>query len=652
MTRAELRHPARAVLAIAGLALAASLLAIVPAAAQDESTSRGDSTLGLVVEALVPSPSGQGYRIVGTDGRVVAYGDASFEGSAGDLALNQPIVDAFPDADDDGYVLVAADGGIFNFAASFHGSTGSLQLNAPIVGAAGTPTGEGYWLFAADGGVFAFGDARFFGSMGGQPLNQPIVDGVGAPDGEGYWLVASDGGIFAFGSARFFGSMGGQPLNRPVVDMSPAPDGEGYWLFAADGGVFAFGSAGFLGSGAEIQTTFQGFAITPAGDGYWAVTPEGALQNFGNAGRFGAPIAGPPGRDVTPSLERIGTFTQPVALRPNRLDPDGGGLLVAERTGRIRAWWPATDRRELVVDLSNLTSASGERGLLSFDLDEGASRLWVSYTDGGGDLVIAEYPLTSSGGDEPHPIAGARRQLLEIDQPFGNHNGGDLHVGPDGNLWISSGDGGSSGDPQNNAQNRRNLLGGILRIDPTPTPGGAAYTVPDDNPFVGDSAGLDELWAYGLRNPWRISFDRSTDDLWIGDVGQGRREEINVEPAGDAGGRNYGWRILEGTLPFGGSPQAGLTGPIHEYGHTGGRCSVTGGVVYRGAELAGLEGRYLFGDFCSGEVWTLRPVGDGAEVERLSGVTVPQLVAFGEDVDGEVWLLSLGGGVFRLDPTA
>ncbi|MEM9711606.1 MAG: hypothetical protein AAGA17_05235, partial [Actinomycetota bacterium] len=365
MHRAD-RRPLRLAMALLAIALGTALLAATPASSQEDSSpARGDSTLGMVIETVVPSPSGQGYRIIGTDGRVVAYGDATFEGSVGDLALNQPIVDAFADGDDGGYVLVAEDGGVFNFDASFHGSTGSLDLNAPIVGAAGTPTGDGYWLFAADGGVFAFGDAGFFGSMGGQPLNQPIVDGVGTPDGEGYWLVASDGGIFAFGTAGFFGSMGGQPLNRPMVDMAPAPDGEGYWLFAADGGVFAFGTAGFLGSGAEINTTFQGFAITPAGDGYWAVTPEGALQNFGNAGRFGAPISGPPGRDVAPSLERVASFTQPIALRPNPLDADGGGLLVAERTGTIRAWWPDDDRRELVVDLTALTSASGERGLLS-----------------------------------------------------------------------------------------------------------------------------------------------------------------------------------------------------------------------------------------------------------------------------------------------
>ncbi|MEM9609022.1 MAG: PQQ-dependent sugar dehydrogenase [Actinomycetota bacterium] len=635
------------------LALVAGVLAAAaPAAtAQEESPSRGDSSLGIVVEALIPSPSGQGYRIVGTDGRVIAYGDASFDGSMGSVDLNLPIVDAFADADGEGYLLVAADGGVFNFDADFHGSTGSIDLAAPIVGASGTPTGEGYWLFAADGGVFAFGDAGFFGSMGGVPLNQPIVDGVGAPDGEGYWLVAADGGIFAFGSARFFGSMGGTPLNRPVVDMAPTPTGDGYWLFAADGGVFAFGDAGFLGSGTDIPSTFQGFAITPAGDGYWAVTTEGALQNFGRAGRFGAPIAGPPGRDVTPTLDEVASFTQPIGLRPNRLDLDGGGVLVAERTGRIVAWWPDSDRRETVVDLSSLTNASGERGLLGFDLDADARNLWVSYTDLGGDLVIAEYPLSSSGGTEPFPEADPRagRQLLEIDQPFSNHNGGDLHVGPDGYLWIASGDGGSGGDPQNNAQNRRNLLGGILRIDPTPTPGGPAYSIPSNNPFVGDSSALDELWAYGLRNPWRISFDANTGDLWIGDVGQGAREEINVEPAASAGGLNYGWRLFEGTLPFAGGSSAGLTGPVHEYGHSGGRCSVTGGVVYRGAEIPNLDGAYLFGDFCTGEVFSLRLVGSDAQVERLTGVTVPQLASFGVDADGEIWMLSLGGSVYRLE---
>jgi glucose/arabinose dehydrogenase len=238
---------------------------------------------------------------------------------------------------------------------------------------------------------------------------------------------------------------------------------------------------------------------------------------------------------------------------------------------------------------------------------------------------------------------------LSIDQPFGNHNGGDIHVGADDTLWISSGDGGSGGDPGNNAQNPANLLGALLRIDPRPA-AGRSYRIPADNPFAGGPAGFaPEIWAYGLRNPWRFSIDPATGDLWIGDVGQGRREEIDYEPRGN-GGRNYGWRVFEGTRHFTGTDPGGTTFPIHDYGHGTSRCSVTGGVVYRGSDIPDLVSVYLFADFCDGVIRAIRQSGGSVlETARL-GPSASGIVAFGTGADGEVHVVTLGGDIFKLVP--
>jgi len=223
--------------------------------------------------------------------------------------------------------------------------------------------------------------------------------------------------------------------------------------------------------------------------------------------------------------------------------------------------------------------------------------------------------------------------------------------GPDGYLYIGMGDGGSAGEPQGNGQSLGTLLGKMLRIEPRPT-GGKPYGIPPDNPFVGRTGGIrPEIWAYGLRNPWRWSFDRETGDLWIGDVGQGAWEEIDFQPAGSKGGQNYGWNRLEGTHPYRAStPPPSAVPPIYEYSHAAGGCAVTGGYVYRGGQISGLAGAYLFTDYCGGALTALVQRGGRVVQQRVLGRGLPSIVSFGQDQDGELYLLSLQGPVYKLMP--
>ncbi|TML60787.1 MAG: PQQ-dependent sugar dehydrogenase [Actinobacteria bacterium] len=309
------------------------------------------------------------------------------------------------------------------------------------------------------------------------------------------------------------------------------------------------------------------------------------------------------------------------------------GTVVALRGGRV----------DPVLDLSGQVSGGSEEGLLGVAVSPDRAFLYVDYTDLSANTRVAEYALRDGRADP-----STRREVLFVHQPYINHNGGELTFGPDGNLWIGLGDGGSEGDPQGYAQNLGVLLGKLLRISPRPS-GGQPYGVPPDNPFVGRAGTRPEIWDFGLRNPWRFSFDRATHDLWIGDVGGSQREEVDYEPAG-RGGRNYGWNRMEGSVPFKGGPAPGLVPPILDYSHSGGACVVTGGYVYRGARIPALRGAYLYGDFCTGRIEAVRQSG-GRVVERARlPLQASQLSSFGEDQAGELYVLSLDGTVARVDP--
>lgn len=336
---------------------------------------------------------------------------------------------------------------------------------------------------------------------------------------------------------------------------------------------------------------------------------------------------------------------------------DGTGrLFLLEQGGRISVINPQTNARQLFLDLTEQVTwdaNSGgytERGLLglAFAPDYAESGLfYVNYTDRNGASVLARYRVSADNPDAAD--INSAEILFTVPQPFPNHNGGHLAFGPDGYLYVSLGDGGSANDPLGAGQNIELLLGKILRLDVS-QPG--AYSIPADNPFV-DRAGLDEIWSYGLRNVWRFSFDRATGDLYLGDVGQNQYEEINFEPAGSAGGFNYGWNAFEASHVFNrnvSAPDAVL--PIAEYDHSLG-CSVTGGYVYRGAALAdALDGVYLYGDYCSGRVWAAYRSPQGAWNSDVFLQTGLQISSFGEDEAGELYIVDYGGRLFRILPAS
>jgi Ca2+-binding RTX toxin-like protein len=316
------------------------------------------------------------------------------------------------------------------------------------------------------------------------------------------------------------------------------------------------------------------------------------------------------------------------------------------------------------LDIGNIISKGGEQGLLglAFHPDFAANgKFYINYTDVTGNTKIVEYSVSSASPDIANPSSA--RELLSVNQPYANHNGGWLGFGPEGMLYIALGDGGSGGDPENRSQNMDELLGKMLRIDVNTTTGALPYGIPADNPFVG-IAGRDEIWASGLRNPWRPSFDAFLGDLWIADVGQGNREEINVQQAGSAGGQNYGWNWREGSLSYPttlpGTPPPGLVDPIHDYSHIGGPTggfSVTGGYVFRG-QVAGLEGEYFFADYVSGQIWSLiEENGALVRVVNRTAAIVPnvgnvnQIASFAQDRAGNLYILGLDGEIHRLDIT-
>ena len=332
---------------------------------------------------------------------------------------------------------------------------------------------------------------------------------------------------------------------------------------------------------------------------------------------------------------------EPLALA---VRPDDPALYIAEKGGRVVAIRGGTVDPTPVLDVSSEVSLGGEQGLLGLAFSPDGGSLYVNYTDVDGDTRVVAYAMA---GDRADP--SSRREVLFVDQPYSNHNGGNLVFGPDGYLYIGLGDGGSGGDPHGNAQSLGTLLGKMLRIDPRPADG-APYRIPADNPFVTTPGALPEIWAYGLRNPWRYSFDRATGDLWIGDVGQSAWEEVDRQPASSNGGENYGWNVREGAHPYaGGGSLPGAVDPVFDYSHSDGGCVVTGGYVYRGRAIPDLVGTYVFADFCLGELEGLR-LGGGEVVQEQLGVAVGPVSSFGEDAQGELYVLSLAGGVYRLVP--
>ncbi len=309
-------------------------------------------------------------------------------------------------------------------------------------------------------------------------------------------------------------------------------------------------------------------------------------------------------------------------------------------------------------------STGSEQGLLglAFHPDYSANGLfYVNFTNSAGTTIVRRYTV-STNPDVADP--NSAYPILSLSQPFTNHNGGWISFGPDGYLYVATGDGGSGGDPGNRAQDVSQLLGKMLRIDVNgddfPGDPNTNYAIPPDNPFVGLS-GHDAIWAYGLRNPWRSSFDRLTGDLYIADVGQGAWEEVDFQPASSTGGENYGWRCYEGNAPYNltdcGSPDT-MVFPIHVYSHTGGNCSITGGYVYRGSQICDLRGAYFFADHCSNNIWSFRYDGTNltdfrnrtAELAPGGGLSITSITSFGEDAGGELYICDRGGEVFKIVP--
>lgn len=343
------------------------------------------------------------------------------------------------------------------------------------------------------------------------------------------------------------------------------------------------------------------------------------------------------------SLQRIGEFDQPTYIAQA---PGSNDLYVVEKPGRLRIVRDGETLERPALDLSDEVSDDGEQGLLSvaFDPDFARSRLlYVYFTGSDQDQHVVEF----RAGDDGVIEEGSRREVLRMDDFASNHNGGLLLFGPDGHLYIGTGDGGIADDPERNGQDLGSLLGKILRIDPHPS-GDRPYGIPPDNPFVGRAGARPEVYSYGLRNPWRFSFDRENRALTIADVGQNSQEEVDYTQADGARGANFGWSAFEGTERFNEDQEApGAVSPIFTYGRDKG-CSITGGYVVRDPSLPSLTGRYVYGDYCMGELRSFVPSVGGAGGDRPLGLNVSGLSSFGEDAAGHIYATSLDGPVFRL----
>ncbi len=325
-------------------------------------------------------------------------------------------------------------------------------------------------------------------------------------------------------------------------------------------------------------------------------------------------------------------------------------LFITTQRGRIFVFDGTKLLPEPFLDIRPQVLCCGEAGLLGLAFHPRFNEnglFYVDYVDFNGDIVIARYEISSDPdiADESSGII-----LLTIPhREFGNHYSGQLVFGPDNYLYVGTGDGDSAGDPLGNAQNLQSLLGKILRLD---VDHDFPYAIPPSNPFIGQSAARPEIWAYGLRNPWRFSFDRESGDLWIADVGQGLWEEINLQPATSGGGENYGWPLMEGLHcyePHTDCDEPSITFPIFEYGHDGGTCSITGGYRYRGSRYPRLRGVYIYGDFCSGLIWGAVQLPEGTWSSRLLLDARFPISSFGEDAEGELYVVGYEGRILRIE---
>ncbi len=364
----------------------------------------------------------------------------------------------------------------------------------------------------------------------------------------------------------------------------------------------------------------------------------------------------------TESLDAVAVDYEPVvtlddtpmalAVRPG----DDDVVYVAQRSGTLVRLDPGAGPdapTETVLDFHDGVSTDGERGFLGAAFSPDGSRLYASYTNPAGDTRIDEYAVSGDGASATIDT-DSRREVFALDQPFSNHNGGNIAFGPDGYLYLGLGDGGAAGDPDDRGQDRTDLLGKMLRIDPVE--GGTPYGVPEDNPYADGTDGRPEIWITGVRNPWRWSFDALTGDLWIGDVGQNEVEEIDFLPADGQGrnagrGANLGWNLMEGDQGYeGGSPPSGYVPPIATYSHADGGCAVTGGYVYRGTAMPDLAGAYLYADLCLSRLQAL--LVDGSRVIRdeadLGELPDSGPISFGQDAAGELYVLSQSGLVSKL----
>ncbi len=416
----------------------------------------------------------------------------------------------------------------------------------------------------------------------------------------------------------------------------------------SDSGAGPAGGSGGTGAGGSGGTGAGGSGGTGAG----ATGGGGTGATGGSPGLFDCSA---PSGTLNLTLTSVGDgLSRPVYITSP--PGDTARLFVLEQPGRIQIL--SGGQQTLFLDITDKVNDGGnEQGLLglAFPADYSTTgKFYVHYTGPSGEATISEFSV-SSDPDSADPTS--EKVILTVDEPQDNHNGGAINFGPDGMLYIGLGDGGGAGDahgPTGNGQSTNVLLGKILRIDVNNPGGGKEYGIPAGNMSGANTA--PELWSYGLRNPWRWSFDACTGDMYIGDVGQGTIEEIDVEPAGKGSGTNYGWRVMEGSSCYnaGTCDKTGKQLPVTEYTHSAGGCSVTGGYVYRGSKVPALRGTYIYGDYCSKKMWSFQYDGSGAASEQeitgdIGSASIGEISSFGQDATGELYVASFDGNVYRID---